>query len=1075
MRGSAVRGREGKAPLGAIAAVVVVVIIILAVVFLWPRPSEPRLIQPPSAPLNLVATPGDRQVTLGWQAPADSGSSPLRNYRVYRGTVSGALSMIRELETTLTYTDGGLTNGQTYFYKVSALNSDGEGARSGEASATPGGAAGLPSAPLNLSARPGNGQVTLSWDPPADTGGAAITAYRIYRGNASGSLSLFTETGSSTSYTNTGLANGVTYYFQVSAVNPAGEGPRSAEIGAAPTGGPTVPSAPRNLTFVPGTSNITLSWEPPQSDGGAMISGYSIYRGTVPGSLLLLAPIDNVTSYVDTGLLPDIMFYYQVSARNALGNGPRTPELAAMPISKPSAPRDLAATAGLGNVTLSWQPPALDGGSAVLNYLLYRGTAPGDLSFLLLLGPVTSHVDPMLINGTTYYYQVSASNAQGEGPRSAEANATPRSSFDTPSAPRDLAATEGDGQVALSWSAPASGGGSAVSKYTVYRDGSLLAELGVVTTYADSGLTNGQTYSYEVSATNSYGEGPRSPAVTATPAAVPGAPTGLAAVPSNRNVSLSWQAPASDGGAAVTGYVIHRDGALLTPTGAETTYRDGTVSNGQAYTYKVAAVNRMGQGPFSDEVTATPDLKPVTFSAGGTGIDAAVDIGTDSLANIYVAGYFTGTVDFDPGSGANELTSAGDTDIFVAKYDSDGDFIWASKIGGTGADRPTAISVAADGAFWLAGSFSLVVDFDPGSGTASVASYGVTDAFTAKYAADGSHYWSLGFGGPGADVANDVTTDADGNSYLTGSFESIVDFDPGSGSSQSTSNALKDLFVVSYDPDGVYRWHFTTGSSLDDTGTAIAAYSNGTFWVAGFFNGSVDFDPGAEVNLTNSSGSDDVFLARYSGTGAFLWAGAIGGADSDRPALGGLALDGAGNVYLTGAFSGLCDFQPTNMTANLQSNGAADAFLAEYDSSGEFRWAFGVGGTGIDYGESLAVDETGNIYWTGGFTGTQVDFDPTPDTKYLDAPGTGGAVAVFLAKYLPGGLLDWAYAFGASVPGPSMSVGHSVCVDVNGNILVTGQFYGSVDFDPTSGTKTLTSNGDADLFVMRLDADGKPA
>jgi len=1060
----------------AITAIVVAVVLVAAVVLMLPKPSEPKLDEPPSAPMNLAALSGDRTISLSWQPPADIGTMPVKNYRVYRGTAPGILTLLSELDKTLAYTDGGLDNGRPYYYRVSAINSVGEGARSAEATATPSAAAGFPSEPRNFAAHPGNTQVTLTWDPPANTSGAPVTAYRLYRGNASGQETFFTETGGSTGYTCTGLVNGQTYYFQVGARNSAGEGPRSAEASATPAGGPSVPSAPRNLTYVPGASNVTLNWEPPAFDGGSMITGYSVYRGTASGALLLLAPIENLTTYADEGLLPGVTFYYQVSAKNALGLGPKTPELVAMPLSKPSAPLDLRATAGLGSVTLAWAPPAQNGGSPVLNYMVYRGTAAGEESFLVMLDAMTAHIDAGLINGTPYYYQVSASNAQGEGPRSSEATATPQSSFDTPSAPQNLNAAGGDGKVDLTWAPPANQGGAPVSKYRVYRDGAFLVEPGLVTAYSDTGLTNGQAYSYEVSASNSIGEGARSAAASATPATLPGAPQSLSAVPSNHNVSLSWQAPASDGGAPVLGYVIFRNGASLASTGVVPSYRDGTVTNGQAYTYKVAAQNRVGQGPFSNDAPATPGLKPVAFSVGGAGADTAVDIGTDSSANIYVAGYFTGTVDSDPGTGVSELTSAGDTDIFVAKYDIDGNYVWAFQIGGTGADRPTAILVESGGDFLLAGYFSLVADFDPGTGTASLASFGGTDAFVARYGPDHFYVKAVSFGGPGAEAANDLARDSAGNIYVTGHFEGTVDFDPGTGTASSSSNASRDIFVSSLAPDGSYRWHFAFGSVQEDAGTAIQAYSNGNFFVAGYFNGSVDFDPGAALNLTNSSGFKDVFLARYSSSGAFLWAGALGGEGNDTVPPGGMSLDGPGNVYLTGSFEGLCDFLPTNISATVQSNGGSDAFIAEYDSTGGYRWAYGAGGAANDGGMRVAVDDSGNIYWTGYFRGTQVDFDLTPDTKYLDAAGTGGASDIFLAKYQPGGLVVWAYDFGAAVSGADKdTVGMAICIDVNGNVILTGRFFGSADFDPTAGTKTLSSNGDADIFVVRLDGDGKPA
>jgi hypothetical protein len=1060
----------------AIGAIVVAVVLVTAVVLMLPKPSEPKLDEPPSAPMNLVAVSGDRTISLSWQPPADIGTMPVKNYRVYRGTAPGILTLLRELDKTLAYTDGGLDNGRPYYYRVSAVNSVGEGTRSAEASATPGAAAGFPSEPRNFAAHPGNTQVTLTWDPPANTSGAPVTAYRLYRGNASGQETFFTETGGSTGYTCTGLVNGQTYYFQVGARNSAGEGPRSAEASATPAGGPSVPSAPRNLTYVPGASNVTLNWEPPAFDGGSMITGYSIYRGTASGALLLLAPIENLTTYADEGLLPGVTFYYQVSAKNALGLGPKTPELVAMPLSKPSAPLDLRATAGLGSVTLAWAPPAQNGGSPVLNYMVYRGTAAGEESFLVMLDAMTAHIDAGLINGTPYYYQVSASNAQGEGQRSSEATATPQSSFDTPSAPQNLNAAGGDGKVDLTWAPPANQGGAPVSKYRVYRDGAFLVEPGLVTAYSDTGLTNGQAYSYEVSASNSIGEGARSAAASATPATLPGAPQSLSAVPSNHNVSLSWQAPASDGGAPVLGYVIFRNGASLASTGVVPSYRDGTVTNGQAYTYKVAAHNRLGQGPFSEDAPATPDLKPIAFSLGASGADTGVDLGTDTAGNVYVAGYFTGTVDFEPGGGVLELTSAGETDIFVAKYDVDGNSLWAFRVGGTGADRPAAILVKAGGNFLLSGYFSLVADFDPGTGTASLASYGGTDAFAGNYGPDGSYFWAVSFGGPGSEAASDISEDAAGNAYITGGFEGTVDFDPGSATAPSTSAGSSDIFVSSLGPSGAYRWHFASGSVMEDAGTAIQAYTNGTLWVAGYFNGSTDFDPGTAANLTNSSGNRDVFLARYSASGGFLWAGAVGGPENETPAAGGLTLDSPGNVYLTGSFEGLCDFLPTNLSANVQSKGGSDAFIAEYDPTGEYRWAYGAGGTESDSGYRVAVDESGNIYWTGLFRGTQVDFDLTLDTKYLDAAGTGGASDIFLAKYQPGGLLVWAYNFGAAVSGDDKaSAGLAICIDINGNVVMTGLFFGSVDFDPTAGTRTLTSNGGADIFIVRLDRNGNPA
>jgi fibronectin type 3 domain-containing protein len=476
----------------------------------------------PSAPTDLVATPGNGQVGLSWQPPANDGGSAVSGYRVYRGLSSGTESLLVELGDVLTYTDTGLTNGVTYYYQVSALNGIGEGPRSLEVAATP---ATAPDAPANLVATPGDAVVVLGWDPPPSDGGSPITGYRIYRGTSSGGETLLATLGAVLTYTDSAVTNDVTYYYQVSAENAFGEGPRSLEVSATPTPAPTAPSAPQNLQAAPGDTVVTLTWDPPASTGNSAITNYRIYRGTVSGSLSLHDTVGDVLTYTDTGLTNQVTYYYQVSAVNAVGEGPRSAEVSATPALLPSAPQSLQAAAGNGLVSLTWQPPASDGGSPIIGYSVYRGTAPGGALFLATVGPILSYTDFGVSNGVTYYYQVAAVNAVGEGPRSAEVSATPASGATVPSAPRNLVATPGDGQVGLTWAAPATSGGSAITNYWVYRgttsgDLALHATLGDVLAYTDTTVTNGVTYYYQVSAVNSIGEGSRSPEVSATPGTV---------------------------------------------------------------------------------------------------------------------------------------------------------------------------------------------------------------------------------------------------------------------------------------------------------------------------------------------------------------------------------------------------------------------------------------------------------------------------------------------------------------------------------------------------------------------------
>src|SRR5207302_19945 len=345
----------------------------------------------PGAPRNLQATPGDGQVTLNWQAPSDDGGSPILLYTIYRGNSSGGESFLITVPLVTTYTDATVTNGVTYYYKVSATNAVGEGPKSNEASATPSAPATPPGAPQGLSATPGDTTVSLTWSPPSSNGGSPITNYKIYRRTAGGGETLIATIGNQLSYSDGGLTNGVTYYYKVSAVNNEGEGPKSNEASATPIAPTTAPGAPRDLGAVAGDATVALAWSSPSSDGGSAITNYKVYRGTISGQLSLLATLPNVLSYTDSAVTNGQTYYYKVTAVNAVGEGPRSNEASGTPTSGqtvPSPPRQLNATPGEAQVTLTWLAPSSDGGSPITNFKIYQGTASGGESLLTTVGTV---------------------------------------------------------------------------------------------------------------------------------------------------------------------------------------------------------------------------------------------------------------------------------------------------------------------------------------------------------------------------------------------------------------------------------------------------------------------------------------------------------------------------------------------------------------------------------------------------------------------------------------------------------------------------------------------------------------
>ena len=271
-------------------------------------------------------------------------------------------------------------------------------------------------------------------------------------------------------------------------------------------------------------------------------------------------------------------------------------------------------------MNLSWSTPLSNGGSPLTGYNLYRSTSSGTETLLVNLGVVNSYSDTAVTNGTPYYYEVTATNAAGESLISTEASATPTAAVTKPSAPTNLVATGATGAVNLSWSTPLSNGGSPLTGYNLYRSTSsgtetLLVNLGVVNSYSDTAVTNGTPYYYEVTATNAAGESVHSTQATARRQhqghLVPGVPQSVAAQTASffsRGVTVSWRAPASNGGAAISGYRIYR----ATRSGQETLYSSVTctatscsttdtgTTSGTTYYYEVAAVNsdlRDGSGP----------------------------------------------------------------------------------------------------------------------------------------------------------------------------------------------------------------------------------------------------------------------------------------------------------------------------------------------------------------------------------------------------------------------------------------------------------------------------------------------
>ncbi|MGD0882585.1 MAG: fibronectin type III domain-containing protein, partial [Acidimicrobiales bacterium] len=484
---------------------------------------------------------------------------------------------------------------------------------------------GPPGAPTDVVATVGDTSAGLTWDAPASTGGSTITGYVItpYIGATAQTP---VDVGDVLTDDVTGLANGTTYTFTVAATNSAGTGAASTASNAVTPA--TVPGTPTDVVATAGNASAGLTWDAPASDGGSSVTGYVItpYVGAAAQT-----PVDVGDVLTDdvTGLTNGTTYTFTVAATNAVGSGmASTASDAVTPITTPGAPADVMATAGDTSASLTWDAPASDGGLTITGYTItpYIGATaqtPVDV------GDVLTDDVTGLTDGTTYTFTVAATNSAGTGAASTASN--PVTPATVPGTPTDVVATAGNASASLTWDAPTSDGGLAITGYTITPYIGATAQtpvvVGDVTSDTVNGLTNGATYTFTVTASNAVGSGTASTASNAvTPIDIifpPGAPTDVVATAGNASASLTWDAPASDGGSSVTGYVItpYIGATAQTPIDVGDVLTDDVtgLANGTTYTFTVAAINSAGTGAAS---TASDAVTPATVPGTPTDVVA---------------------------------------------------------------------------------------------------------------------------------------------------------------------------------------------------------------------------------------------------------------------------------------------------------------------------------------------------------------------------------------------------------------------------------------------------------------------
>ncbi|TSA05943.1 MAG: hypothetical protein D4R77_07090, partial [Planctomycetaceae bacterium] len=597
-----------------------------------------------SAPTALVGAFGNAQVILTWSVPASTGGSSITDYSIlYRvNTPSSSWSTFTHgASAATTATVAGLANGTSYVFQVAALNVVGLGAFSAES---------LPVTPMTTADVPtglagtfGNSQVSLNWNAPLSNGGSAISTYAIeYSSNSGTSWTSFVHaTSTTTAATVTGLTNGTSYLFRVAAVNGAGTGVAVVSAAIIPQ---TVASAPTALVGAFGNTQVNLSWTAPAVNGGSSVSDYLIQfrlntSDSTWNSFVHSASVQ--TSISVTGLVNGMSYLFQVAAVNGAGVGAFVQSAAVTPATVASSPTNLVGTFGNAQASLSWTAPLSNGGTAISNYAIEYSSDNGMswTSFAHAASTATAATVTSLTNGTSYLFRVAAVNAAGTGAAVVSAAVIPKT---VASAPISLNATFGDRKVTLAWTLPTANGGVAITDYAVqYRRSSdaawttFIDGVSVATSASVTNLVNGTSYDFQIGAVNAAGTGNYAQILAVIPKTVATVPSLLVGTFGNAQVGLSWIAPLSNGGSAISTYAIEYSSnggtswtsfahAASTTTAATVT----GLTNGTSYLFRVAAVNGAGTGAFVQSVAITPKtVASVPTALVGTFGNAQVSLG----------------------------------------------------------------------------------------------------------------------------------------------------------------------------------------------------------------------------------------------------------------------------------------------------------------------------------------------------------------------------------------------------------------------------------------------------------------
>lgn len=427
--------------------------------------------------------------------------------------------------------------------------------------------------------------------------------------------------------------------------------------------------------------------------------------------------------------------------------------------------------------------------------------------------------------------------------------------------------------------------------------------------------------------------------------------------------------------------------------------------------------------------------------------------------SIYSIGRYADTAYISSGS-AGPILPHQYNDFFIQKMDASGNLVWVKGMGSNKQDDALCIAVDDTGNVYITGYYQDTLDCDPGSGVYNLTPtiFSGLDAFLIKLDPNGNFLWANKLGGTEYENGDFVGVDSFGFVYMAGYTFGTMDMDPGPGTANITTAGNNDIFIIKFNAAGKYIW----GKRMGGTGVDIpqAGYIDkaGNIYTTGYFQSSVDFNPGAASYSLTASGQEDVFISKLDSGGNFVLARSMGGTLKDYGY--GIHVDITGNIYTTGYFQGTADFLPGTGSYNLVSAGGQDVFVSKLSNQGNFVWAKRIGASGNDIGYCTKMDAVQHVYCTGSFTG-KVDFNTGSDSLFFTTPNTN--TDGFVLELDSAGNFVTANQLG--------NKGNELIFTVwpisSGNFYLGGYFSDTTDLDMTAGVYSRITKGNTDAFLAK--------